>query len=417
MISKNTFFFLILFPFFMSAQSLQSKLDSVVKKHHLMGLSVHIKSNKKEESFNTGLRNFKQNLPVTSDTRFRVASISKAFTSLGLIKLFDQKKFKLNDDISDYMGYKIRNPNFPDAKITFAMLLSHTSTLNDGDGYDTFLSDTYAKDTIPAIKTVLLDKEKYFTKNIWLEKKPGTYFTYCNLNFGLIGTLIEKISKQRFDIYMENEILKPLEIFGNYNISQVKEIENVAALYRSEKEIWKATKDDYSEKKPKQADLSKYEIGTNGVFYGPQGGLRITTKEASLFLDFIKSDGKSKPKLISQKTMQLMKKTQWKFDGTNGDTYNNFYNEWALGFHKTNTNEKDIVSKTLDFGKFIGHAGEAYGLISDAFYSEKENFSLVLITNGSMNEFVKGKKSAFFEFEEEIFDLLCTHYKKIKPKK
>ena len=235
-------------PFFMNAQNIQSKLDSVVKKHHLMGLSVYVKADKKIESYSFGLRNINQNLPVTENTRFRVASISKAFTALGLMKLLDKKKFKLDDDISDYMGYKIRNPNFPNEKVTFAMLLSHTSSLNDGDGYDTFLSDTYTEDTIPAIKTVLLEKEKYFTKNIFLEKKPGTYFTYCNLNYRLIGTLIEKISKQRFDVFMENEILKPLGIFGNYNISQIKEIDNVAALYRSEKGIWQPTKDDYIEK-------------------------------------------------------------------------------------------------------------------------------------------------------------------------
>ena len=410
MIFRKILLLMTIIPFFMNAQNTQSKLDSVVKKHQLMGLSVYVKADKKIENYSFGLRNINQNLPVTENTRFRVASISKAFTALGLIKLFDKKKFKLDDDISDYMDYKIRNPNFPDAKITFAMLLSHTSTLNDGDGYDGFLSDTYAKDTIPAIKTVLLEKEKYFSKNIFLEKKPGTYFTYCNLNYGLIGTLIERISKQRFDVFMENEILKPLGILGSYSISQIKEIDNVAALYRSENGVWKATKDDYSEKKPKQADLSKYEIGTNGVFYGPQGGLRITAKEATIFLDFVKSDGKSKSKLISQKTMQLMKKTQWKFDGTNGDSYNNFYNEWALGLHKTNTNNKDIVNKSHKFGRFIGHAGEAYGLISDAFYSENKKFSIVLITNGSMNEFVKGKKSSFFEFEEEIFDILCNNY-------
>ena len=412
---KIILFFLFLFSISTMAQNLQSKLDSIFKKNELMGLSIHIKKNKKEESYSFGLRNLIKNLPVTQDTRFRIASISKAFTSLGLLKLYDQKKFKLNDDISDYLGYKLRNPSFPDDKITFEMLLSHTGSLNDGAGYDTFLADTYNKDTIPNIKSVMIPSEKYFSKDMWLDKKPGTYFTYCNLNFGLIGTLIEKISKQRFDIFMENEIFKPLGIFGNYNISKVKEIENVAALYRNENG-WKATKDDYSEKKPKQADLSKYEIGTNGVFYGPQGGLRVTAKEISMFLDFIKSDGKSKPNLISKSTLKLMKKTQWKYNQTNGDNYNGLFNEWALGLHHINTTEKDKVS-SLNLGHFIGHAGDAYGLISDAYFSEKENFSFVIITNGILNGFKPGKSTAFYSFEEEIIDAICNDAEVKKLKK
>ncbi len=396
-------YMLLLFSTFLFAQNTQIKLQKVFDENKLMGLTVITFSGKTQKEYNFGLRNFTTNLPIEKNTKFRVASISKAFTTLGLMKLFDQKKFKLDDDISNYLGYKVINPKFPETPITFRMLMSHTSSLADGAGYDVFLGATYNEKEIPNIKSILLTEGKYFTTDIFLDKKPGTYFTYCNLNYGLIGTLIEKISNQRFDVYMKNEILKPLKINSSYNLQDISDLENVAALYRKVEGKWSATKDDYPNGRPTPTNLSAYVPGTNGVFYGPQGGLRVTSTDLVKFLKFIKSDGKTSPKIVTAKTIQSMKKIQWNFDGLNGDNYNGMFNRWGLGLHHTNTIDKDLVWDIKKYGSFIGHAGDAYGLISDAFYSEKKDFGFILITNGIFDGFQPGKTTAFFSFEEEIF--------------
>ncbi len=391
----------------MFSQNLLTQLDSIFKENQLMGLSVSYFNNNIEKHFEIGFKNIEKQTLINQNTKYRIASISKSFTTLGLMKLESKGKFKLDEPISKYLGYTVANPKFPQIPITFRMLVTHTSSINDGKGYDNFLEDTYNDTDIPNINSAFLKDGKHYTDDMWMDKKPGTFFTYCNLNYGIIGTLIEKISGQRFDVFMKNEILKPLNINTSYNINDIDDIENIATLYRGKDNVWTPTKDDYSAKPPKIFDLTGFEIGKNGTFFGPQGGLRVSAKNLIVFLKYLKSDGTTVPNLISKKTIQKMKQMQWKFDGTNGDCYDNFYNSWGLGLHITNTNEKDVVFDEKKYGHFTGHAGDAYGLISDAFFSEKKNFGIVIITNGSKNPFAKSKNTSFYNFEEEIFNAVC----------
>lgn len=400
---------ILLISFSSFSQSINEALESVFKKHNLMGLTVQTFTKNEQKSHNFGFINLNHNEKINNDTKFRIASISKTYTALGLLKLYDKKLFKLDDDISKYLGYKVANPNFPEDKITFRMLLNHTSSLQDGTGYDSFLGATFSEKIIPNISSVVQTNGIYYTTNMWLKHKPGTFFTYCNLNYGIIGTLIEKISGQRFDIYMRNEILRPLGISGDYNLNEI-DIKNLATLYRGENQNWKSQKDDYILNKPNTLDLTNYQIGTNAILLSPQGGLRISSSDLIKLLKYLKSKGNLVPNLISKKTLKTMIRSEWLFKKTNGDNYNGFFKKYSLGLHKTNMNSSDIINNPKTFDAFIGHAGDAYGLISDAYFSKKLNFGFVIITNGSLNEFAKGKNSSFYEFEEEIFKIICEDY-------
>ena len=414
MIRQFSVLFLLVFQISI-AQNMQADLQKILDSNNLMGLAVATFDKDGTKMYNAGLQNFDSKAPISDDTKFRIASISKSLASLGLMKLYDQKKFKLTDDVSKTLGFTLRNPNFPNDPITFEMILSHTSSINDGAGYDGFLSATY-NSTIPNISSVLLTNGASYSKDMWLDKKPGTFFTYCNLNFGLVGTLIEKLSNVRFDVFMKQEILNPLGFSGGFSIQDVADIENVAVLYRTENGAWKPQKDNYKNVKPQPSDMSAYTVGTNGAYFGPQGGLRATAGDLIKFLKFLKSDGKSVPNLISKKTLKRMKKPQWTFDGTNGDNFDGFFMQYGLGLHQTNTAVSDAVANVETFGKFVGHAGDAYGLISDAYFSEKQNFGFVLITNGCSTAFEKGKTTSFNKFEEEVMTLLANDFLKHKTK-
>ena len=65
--------------------------------------------------------------PLIRNTRLRVASVSKMFTVFGVMQLVEAGKIDLDEDVSRYLGFELRNPNFPDEKITVRMLASHTS--------------------------------------------------------------------------------------------------------------------------------------------------------------------------------------------------------------------------------------------------------------------------------------------------
>ena len=399
-----------------NSQNLQAALEKIQINHKLIGLTVHTINGENEKTYNFGLRNEALKLPMTDETIFRIASISKSLATLGLLKLYDQKKFKLDDDVSKTLGFQLRNPNFPDVPITFRMIVSHTTSIVDGSGYDNFLSATYKEMPIPSIASVIVPGGANFSDNMFLNKKPGTYFTYCNLNFGLLGTLIEKLSNERFDIYIKREILQPLEISAGFNIQNVPDINNVAVLYRKENEIWTPQKDDFKGIKPTSTDLATYKVGTNGTYFGPQGGLRCSAKDLSKFIKFIKSNGKSVANLISKKTLIEAKKQQWIFKVDNGDNYDGFFKSYGLGLHITNTTDSDRMADPKIFGKFTGHAGDAYGLISDAYVSEKKDFGFVLITNGCFGPFEKGKTTSFYKFEEEIIALLVADFQRNKLK-
>lgn len=69
------------------------------------------------------------NLPLELDSRYRTASISKTFAAIGAMRLVEQGTLDLDRDVSDYLGFTLRNPNYPDQAITTRMLLSHTSSI------------------------------------------------------------------------------------------------------------------------------------------------------------------------------------------------------------------------------------------------------------------------------------------------
>ena len=392
------------------AQDLESDLEQVATDYQLMGMSVWVSVQGTEEEVHVGLRDFDRDLPVNELTQYRIASISKAISALGLLKLYDQGAFELDDDISNYLGYTLRNPNHPNTPITFRMVLSHQSGLQDGTGYANFLNATYSQSPIPNINELLLAGGSYFTANMWRTETPGSYFVYSNINFGLIGTLIEAISQTRFDIFMKTEVLEPLNITGSYNIQDLTDINNVSVLYRNVGGIWTPQNDNYQGTMPTPPDLTNYDIGTNGAYFAPQGGLRASASDLGLFLNYLNSDGTGSTLAISEQTLLEMKAIAFDYNGSNGDNYGGLFNRWGLGLHHANVNSGDQICNLNTYDTFIGHPGEAYGLISDAYVSEAENVSFSLLINGSFPGYDIGNNSSYYTVEEAIFEVLCEYF-------
>ena len=117
-------------------QKVETAIDSLIKEFQAAGLSVAVVKNDKiiyTHAF--GFQNIEENKPLQTEHLFRIASISKSFTSTALLQLVEQGRISLDDDVSNLVGFTVRNPNFPDKTITLRMLLSHRSSLNDSQGY------------------------------------------------------------------------------------------------------------------------------------------------------------------------------------------------------------------------------------------------------------------------------------------
>ncbi|MEJ2256655.1 MAG: hypothetical protein P8X98_06550 [Woeseiaceae bacterium] len=99
--------------------------------------------------------------------------------------------------------------------------------------------------------------------------------------------------------------------------------------------------------------------------------------------------------------MAEMHAPQWAFSEQNGDTYHDLFFAWGLGFHLiTGRDSSDIV---FDHQDMVGHPGEAYGLISDLYFDMDRQNGIVFLTNGSLQPYALGERSAFYRPEEAVF--------------
>lgn len=390
------------------AQSYHETLENIATENNLIGVSVAVVCNGEiSDIYHYGKSHINRNISVTDSTMYRIASISKSVTATALMKLYENGSFSLDDNVSDYLDFSLYNPNFPLSKITFGMLLSHTSGLSDGTGYSSFLSATASQNPPPSVAELLNPDGDYYTSDMWMQKQPGSWFTYANINYGIIGTLIESISGIRFDIFVKDSILTPLGISGSFNVSDLTNINNLAVLYRNS--VPQA--DNYQGTPPPPRDLSEYTIGTNGLIFSPQGGLRISASDLSKFMIMQSRNGNYNDfQLLESSTVSQMHQPEWNFNGSNGDNYYNLFNRWGLGFHiTTNAINGDIV---IPGTPMIGHPGEAYGLISDMYFEKEKQFGLVFITNGYTGStgYAWGNYSAFYLPEEQVFNAVRQYH-------
>ncbi len=392
-------------------QSLNGQMQEAVEKiradYNLMGLSVAtVCDGKITGTFHAGLRDFERNLPVNEDTKYRIASISKFVMTTAMMQLYDRKLLDLDEDVSTYLGFSLRNPAHPDKPITVRMLLLHTGSLNEGSGYDGFLMATYNNvSNPPSFSDLLVPEGKYYSEDMWRKEAPGEYYTYCNANFGLAGTIIERITGLRFEEYLQQTLFIPLGITGSYIPEGVTDINNLAVIYRGEEGKWVAQTDNYKGVMASPRDFSGYVTGTNAAVFSPQGGLRISAAELARVMILHLNKGKYNGKrIISAKSIRLMHKPQWIYDGTNGDSDGGRPGNRGLSV--------DILPGLLPGdplpkgSHMIGHTGSAYGLNSAFFFDPKGKYGFVFMMNGSFDGPARDSSAIFFKFEETLLKAL-----------
>jgi CubicO group peptidase (beta-lactamase class C family) len=145
-------------------------------------------------------------------------SITKPFIATALLQLYEQGLFDLDDDVNEYLPFSLRNPNHPDEIITFRMLLSHRSSINDHSLLRWWQLNIYFKsfpvpeDAYPWIKNILVPGGKHYNPKVWHNYAPGEYGNYSNVGFVLLGYLIEQLTNQSFEQYCQDNILTPLKM-------------------------------------------------------------------------------------------------------------------------------------------------------------------------------------------------------------
>jgi len=347
--------------------------------------------------------------PATPDTLYRIASISKMVTTLGLMRLVEAGRMELDADVSGYLGFTLRNPHFPERPITLRTLLTHRSSLRDDAGYSWPLATK--------LKDVLAPGDAKSWSN---RAGPGDYFTYCNLGWGVIGTAMERVTGERFDLLMDRLLLQPLGLEAGYNPALLPPaaLDRLATLYRkrtTDTEIWNPDGpwipqvDDYSGKPPTPpAGTATYVPGTNATPFSPTGGLRISARDMGVVMRMLMNGGVHEGRRVFERaTLERMFARQWTHDGNNGDSLGGFFNAWGLG----NAQFPDRPGMALVEGggfEAVGHLGDAYGLRSVFAFDAARGNGVVVLAGGVSHdpERDKGRYSALARYEERILTSL-----------
>ena len=111
-------------------------LETILEKNRALGACVVLRRpSGAHETFCFGTARLLGRVPVTEETCFRVASVSKLVMTFGALALVERGVLGLDDDLSVCLGYPVRNPRFPDAPVTLRMLLTHTASIRDEGNY------------------------------------------------------------------------------------------------------------------------------------------------------------------------------------------------------------------------------------------------------------------------------------------
>ncbi|MCU0454510.1 MAG: beta-lactamase family protein [Bacteroidetes bacterium] len=381
------------------SDSLHGVLSGIATRYQLAGMSVAVvKHDSVVFARGYGLADIGRSIAMTDSSIYRIASISKTITALAVMKLYEQGAFGLDDDVSTALGFTLRNPAFPSQPVTYRRLLSHTSSLRDGTGYNAFLSATYANASIPALSELLVSGGASFSSDMWSATRgsASAYFAYANINFGVLGTLVERLSGKRFDVFCREQILAPLGLDASFNVHDLRNMNNVAVLYRYPGGVWTAQADDFGGVKPTPRDLSGYALGTNGLIFGPQGGLRVSARGLATIMRLLANGGTvNGVRILRDTTVARMLTTNWTYSGSNGDPYYGIFNAYACGISPT--------TALIQGQALIGHPGEAYGLISDMYAAANGSYGIVFLTNGSKTSYALGSYSGWYRVEEEVY--------------
>ncbi|MBG9456244.1 beta-lactamase [Lysinibacillus sphaericus] len=184
-----------------------------------------------------GYADVQSKTPVTSKTLFELGSTSKAFTGLAILKLEKEGLLKRSDDVRKYIPWLELEFNGEPQAITINQLLYHTSGI--ATNTISTIPKSNEENALELTVKKLLDQP--------LNRQPGSSFEYATVNYDVLGLVIEKVSKQPFDMYIKQHILEPInmkdsfvgihqvesnEIASGYKIGLMREQEYTPPIYR-----------------------------------------------------------------------------------------------------------------------------------------------------------------------------------------
>jgi aminoglycoside 3-N-acetyltransferase len=262
------------------------------------------------------------------NTKFKIASITKIFTAVAILKLFEKNLIKLEDPLNNYF------PDYFDenCEITISNLLNHTSGIKN---YNDYFEDE--------VLTLVLGENEILGSVIekTLNFKPGEDFEYSNTNYYILGLIIEKITEKSYEEYIEEIILEPLKMNDTGFCRAEKIVENLSKPYFFD------------------GENIKKSLNIKGENFYAAGGLYSTAKDLFKFYKALKNK-----EILSEKSFDQMIKRREIYDNLNKAFYG-----YGIKVEKV---RKDIK---------LSHNGDLWGYNSHFEYYLKEDINIIILSN------------------------------------
>ncbi|MEO0436055.1 MAG: serine hydrolase domain-containing protein [Pseudomonadota bacterium] len=379
------------------------------------------------ESFAYGFAQLKKEGPVAlrTDHKVRVASVSKLLVAIGIMQLVEASLLDLDEDVSSYLGWTFRNPAFPEQKISARQLLSHTSSVRDGPRYFIRAGQGELRDFFDP-HSGYWDDGSHFAKKSG--QKPGRYFYYANLNFGLLGELLERLSRRRFDQYMATRVLDPLGLSARFSPCDIP-ASQLASTYRkgdgegnwNPEGPWVSQVDGvrpscfYGAESLADAQgfLERYRPGSNASLFSPQGGLRASADDLIQVMRMLVNEGVLEGRrILKPQSIDVLLRSSWTINstGNNGNTSgeaepggstDGLMASYGLSVHRIDMRAWGFADgPTL----LVGHLGEAYGVLSHALFDPESGDGIATIITGTAADPASSPAghSPLYRVEEEV---------------
>lgn len=323
-------------------------LDAQKDFENIPGISASITEDQKILwSGAAGYANPGENVSFKTSTLCSICSISKLFTSVAIMKLYDQGKLRLDDEVGELLPYYDLKQQFPESgPITIRTLLTHSSGLPREAGYPYWTGPDFPFPSTQEIDAKLSEQESLYP--------ASTYFQYSNLALTLLGEIVTAVSGIPYKTYVQEQILSPL------GLSDTRP-EMTESLYGSELAIGYG-----AENRDGQRDKVAL-FQANGIT--PAAGFSSNVIDLGKFASWQFRLRESKtPEILKPSTLKYMQSVHW--------TNPNWKTTWGLGFR---------VYKGPNGTTWAGHGGSCPGYRSsfEMDLKNKRAYSVMINSSGT----------------------------------
>lgn len=319
-----------------------------------------------------GYANVNNQKKVDIHTPFNIASISKPILGIALLKLVDQNKLDLNQDINSYLPFRIDNPKNGIKKITVRHLATHTSSINDYYDIHSYAINKDAEISLSThIQKLLTPEGLLYNQGVFFKNAPpGTERDYSNLGAGVAGLVLESITGESLAEFSSREIFQPLKMKNTgWSLAEF-DLSKLATRYKVRQCIpffnlcadTNTPKGNYLISKifnPPFENKSFVKYPHYGNPQYPDGGLNASINDLTILVKTLLNNGKNdESNLLSE------------------DSFNEMF---KLQLHDSLSTRQRFFWRDNKDG-LTGHSGSDLGVFTSAYFDlEKQNAVIILM--------------------------------------